>query len=104
MASLEEITRRLQLAVGEDSGLEKSLKFNLRGEGVIRIEGGSVTNEDLPADCVITLAKDDFEDLAKGRLDPAAAFMRGRLKISGDMGLAMKLPALISRARGAPGT
>ncbi len=40
MATLDEITDRFRTAVGADSGLGKSLKFNLKGDGVIVIDGG----------------------------------------------------------------
>ena len=100
MATLQEITAQLRAAVGEDSGLGKSLKFDFKGAGVIHIDGGSVTNEDLPADCTIQVSQDDFEDLARGRLDPAMAMMRGKLKVRGDMGVAMKLQPILARARG----
>jgi hypothetical protein len=44
MATLQEITDRIKGAVGDDSGLGKSLKFDLKETGVIHIDGGSVTN------------------------------------------------------------
>ena len=100
MATLQEITTQLRAAVGADSGLGKSLKFDFKGAGVIHIDGGSVTNEDLPADCTILVSQDDFEDLARGRLDPAMAMMRGKLKVRGDMTVAMKLQPILARARG----
>jgi hypothetical protein len=55
MATLQEITDRIKGAVGDDSGLGKSLKFDLKDAGVIHIDGGSVTNEDKPADLTMTL-------------------------------------------------
>jgi putative sterol carrier protein len=100
LATLEEITTQIRIAVGADSGLGKSLKFDFKGAGVIRIDGGAVTNDDLPADCTIQVSQDDFEDLARGRLDPALAMMRGRLKVRGDMGVVMKLQPILARARG----
>ena len=99
MATLEEITDRFKTAVGADSGLGKSVKFDLKGDGVILIDGGKVSNDDAPADCTIMVSKDDFESLAKGTLDPTAAFMQGKLKVNGDMGVAMKLQPLLSKAR-----
>jgi len=100
LATLEEITTQLRAAVGEDSGLGKTLKFDFKGAGVIHIDGGAVTNDDLPADCTILVSQADFEDLARGRLDPAMAMMRGKLKVRGDMGVAMKLQPILARARG----
>ena len=100
MATLEEITDRFKTAVGADSGLGKSVKFDLKGEGFVLIDGGSVTNEDKPADCTIIVSKDDFEKMGDGTLDPTMAFMQGKLKINGDMSVAMKLQPLLAKARG----
>ncbi len=100
MATLEEITDRFKTAVGSDSGLGKTIKFDMKGEGFIFIDGGTVSNEDLPADCTIIVDKEDFEKMAAGSLDPTMAFMQGKLKINGDMGVAMKLQPLLAKARG----
>ena len=100
MATLEEITERFKTAVGSDSGLGKTVTFDLKGEGYVHIDGGTVTNENAPADCTITVAKSDLEDMAQGRLDPTMAFMSGKLKIAGDMSVAMKLAPLMAKARG----
>jgi putative sterol carrier protein len=90
MASLADITDKIRAAVGADSGIGKSLKFDLKDDGVIHIDGGSVTNEDKPADLTLTLSKDDLVEIAQGRLDATAAVMGGRIKLS-DMMLAMSL-------------
>ena len=88
--TLEEMTERVRGAVGDDSGLGKTLKFDLKGDGVIHIDGGTVTNEDKPADLTMTIAKDDLIAMGEGKLDATMAFMSGKLKLS-DMGLAMSL-------------
>lgn len=90
MATLQEITDKIKTAVGDDSGLGKSLKFDLKGEGVIHIDGGEVSNEDKPADLTMTLSKEDFLAIGAGSLDPTMAVMTGKLKLS-DMGAAMAL-------------
>jgi putative sterol carrier protein len=99
VATLQEITSEIRQAIGDDPGLGKTLKVDLRGDGCIFLDGAAVTNEDRPADCTLDLSKNDFEDLARGRLDPATALMRGRLRVRGDLSVAMKLPALLARAR-----
>jgi 3-hydroxyacyl-CoA dehydrogenase/3a,7a,12a-trihydroxy-5b-cholest-24-enoyl-CoA hydratase len=48
---------------------------------------------------VITVSDTDFASLAAGKLKPQAAFMRGKIKIKGNMGMAMKLQAVFSAAR-----
>lgn len=90
MASLQDITDKIRSAVGDDSGLGKSLKFDLKEDGVIHIDGGMVTNEDKPADLTLTMSKDDLVEVGAGRLDATAAVMSGRIKLS-DMMLAMSL-------------
>jgi putative sterol carrier protein len=57
---------------------------------VIHIDGPRVTNEDLPADLVVTVAIRDLAALGKGELDATQALMTGRLRLS-DMALALKL-------------
>ena len=90
MATLQDLTERVTAAVGDDSGLGKSFKVDLRGEGFIHIEGGKVTNEDKPADLMISISQKDLKALGAGELNPMTAVITGRLKVS-DMGLAMSL-------------
>lgn len=90
MATLDELTERIRRAAASEVGLGKSIKLHLKGEGVIHIDGASVTNEDKPADLVVTVALKDLTALGKGELDPTRAMMTGKLRLS-DMGLAMKL-------------
>ena len=90
MSQLDDLTVRMKAAVGEDSGLGKSLKFNLKGDGFVFIDGGTVTNEDKPADLTLTIAMDDLIALGEGKLDPMTAVMTGALRLS-DMGVAMGL-------------
>ena len=100
MATLEEITSQMRTAVGTESGLGRTLKFDFKGEGFVFIDKDSVSNDDKPADCTIVVAKEDFEKIAAGQLDATAAFMQGKLKVNGDMGVAMKLGPMLQRARG----
>ena len=101
MATLEELTDRIRRAAAGEPDLSASIKLDLKGEGVIHIAGGAVSNEDAPADLVVTVSLKDLTALGKGELDPTRAMMTGRLRLS-DMGLAMKLqpkiPSLFSRA------
>ena len=41
------------------------------------------------------MKSEDFVDLALGKLDGTMAFMSGKIKIKGDMGLAMKLQTVL---------
>jgi len=74
-----------------------TLKFNMGGE-VIYIDGNNgnvVSTEDKAADCTISVEKDDFIALTTGELNPMMAFMGGKIKVDGDMSVAMKLQSLL---------
>ncbi len=95
MATVSQITDRLRAALQGEPGLGKTLKIDFKGEGVIHVDGAQVTNDDAPADCTVLISREDLEAMAKGELDPMAAMMRGRLKIQGDMSVAMKLQSML---------
>ncbi|MFP1632200.1 SCP2 sterol-binding domain-containing protein [Zhengella sp. ZM62] len=75
--------------------LSSSVKFDCGADGVILIDGNTVTTTDGDADCTIKMAKSDFEDMLAGELDPTAAFMQGKITVEGDMSVAMQLSSLL---------
>lgn len=99
MATVADITQRLRDALKDRPGLPKSLKLDFKGEGFIHVDGQSVTNDDAAADCTVVVSREDLEAMAKGQLDPMSAMLRGRLKIRGDMAVAMQLQSML-RDRG----
>ena len=100
MATLEEITNRLKTAVAAQPVAGKTVTIDLKGDGFVHISGSEVTNENAPADCTVIVSKDDLEAMTRGDLDPTTAFMTGKLKINGDMSVAMALQPILARARG----
>ena len=101
MADLAQVTEHIRGAVGDNSGLGKTVKIDLGDVGKIFIDGASapntVTNEDKPADTTVTVSWDDFIAMSEGKLDGMMAFMQGKLKIAGDMMIAQKLIPLLKR-------
>lgn len=89
MATLDELTERIRAAAAS-GGVSRSIKLDLKGEGFIRVDGPSVTNDDGPADLTVRISRADLVRLGKGELNPMTAMMTGRMKLS-DMGLAMSL-------------
>uniref|UniRef100_A0A3Q2GC28 Sterol carrier protein 2b n=1 Tax=Cyprinodon variegatus TaxID=28743 RepID=A0A3Q2GC28_CYPVA len=56
---------------------------------------GCVHNDtDKKADCTISMSDTDLLALMTGKMNPQTAFFQGKLKITGNMGLAMKLQNL----------
>jgi putative sterol carrier protein len=99
VATVSDITDRLRQALRDRPGLPRSLKLDFKGEGFIHVDGQAVTNDDEPADCTVVVSREDLLAMARGELDPMSAMLRGRLKIRGDMAVAMQLQSML-RDRG----
>ena len=59
-------------------------------------ESLAITTGDGPAGCTVRMTTGDFVDLFEGRANGQALFFTGRLKVEGDMGLALRLQTLTS--------
>jgi putative sterol carrier protein len=58
--------------------------------------GGAITSGQADgAKCTVNCSDADFLSIVNGKLNPQMAFMSGKLKIQGDMGLAMKLQQIL---------
>jgi putative sterol carrier protein len=100
LMSLELVTAGLKEKIGEDCGLGATLKFDFGDDGVLMLDATQVpnlvSNEDGEAQCTMAISIENFMEMAEGNLDGTAAFMSGKLKIQGDMGIAMKLAPILA--------
>jgi putative sterol carrier protein len=82
--------------------INSSYKFVVTGDGAgtwivdLTKPGGEVRQAEGDAKCTITIAGKDLVDVVNGKLNAQMAFMSGKLKVAGDMGLAMKLSQLLT--------
>ena len=53
---------------------------------LVRIDHGdvTVTTEDVPADCILTADRAEFDDIVGGRTSALASLLRGTLAVEGD--------------------
>lgn len=97
--TLDECTQAIRARVGDDSGLNATLSFDCGSDGTIRIDGRSapnrVTNAGGDADCTVGITLENLAALLAGKLEPATGFMTGKLTLTGDMGVGMRLQRVI---------
>ena len=91
-----DIAAKMGEALVKAGGTDKSVKFDFGDDGCVFASGTEATTEDKDADCTISVSKDDFISLAEGNLDPMMALMSGKLKVAGDMSVAMGLQSIFS--------
>ena len=92
--SVQEIAEKMKSRVAS-AGFEHSVKFDTGSDGVIVIDGATVSNTDAPTDCTVKLSLDDLDSLIAGDLNPTMALMSGKIKVEGDMTVAMALSQLL---------
>jgi putative sterol carrier protein len=80
------------------AGLNASYRFEIDGAGswLVEVDDGkvSVSENGGDADTIISTSAETFMKIAGGEQNPTSAYMSGKLKVSGDMGQAMKLQKL----------
>lgn len=86
------------IAAKLDGGFDGSAKFVIEGEGAVIVDAAGVraASDSDAADVTMTAEADTFQDILAGSINPASAFMTGKLKLDGDMGTAMKLGSALS--------
>ena len=98
MTTLADITTKMKEGAAKKSSFGSTVKFST-DQGVVYIDGNAnpptVSNDDNAADCTLKMDFADFAALIGGQLDGMTAFMTGKLKIEGDMGVAMKLQSIL---------
>jgi putative sterol carrier protein len=75
--------------------LTDSLKFDCGADGMLTLVGDQAVLADQPTDCTIRISTANLNKLIQGNLNPMTAFATGKLKVSGDAGVAMKLGQLL---------
>ena len=73
--------------------------FGCGSDGVIVLDGAStpntVTNADRETDCTVTVSLENLQAMMDGELNAVSGFMSGKLKVAGDMSVAMKLQSVV---------
>lgn len=98
--TLESVTENIRERVGAHSPISAIIKFDFGEDGCVRIDGKAspsvVDNENSDADCTIKVSLENFLQMVDGSLNPQMAFMTGKIRVEGDMSLAMQLGSILN--------
>ena len=108
MATAQELIQRIGEKISSTPAVADNFgavyKFVLDGDSggtwlVNLKDAPGARSGDGPADCTISLAAQDFVDLVEGRANGQQLYFQGKLRIDGNLGLALKLQNLADLAK-----
>ncbi|MBP2668231.1 MAG: Sterol-binding domain protein [Deltaproteobacteria bacterium] len=96
----EALPEKLNAKPAALAGLDCVYQFRV-GESAynVALSDGKATvaqGEAASPSCTVTMAENDFMDMVSGKLNGQMAFLTGKLKVAGDMGLALKLGSFLA--------
>ena len=97
--SLDNIKNTIEQKFSYAPSINAKIKIDLGDNGILFIDAKEsppiLSEEDAEADLTLNCSKEVFEAILNGTQDPNIAYMMGKLKIEGSLGLAMKLNAVL---------
>jgi putative sterol carrier protein len=93
---ISSIAEKLQARL---TGFNHTMKVDFEGDGYVHVDATQnppfASFEDKDAEVTLVTSIETFSKILSGDQDPNIAFMMGRLKVQGSMGLALKLNAML---------
>lgn len=101
---MDEFAKKIETNRDQVRQIGAVYKFALSGDGggtwiMDLTDNPSLKESDGDAQCTIKMAAGDFVDMFEGRANGQQLFFAGKLRVEGDMGLAMKLQKLTELLR-----
>jgi len=97
--SLDVLTKTVKEKATQNVSLGHTVLFDLGDEGAIFWDGTQnpavISNEKAEAETTLKLSASSLQKMLDGGMNATLAYMTGSLKISGSMGVALKINALM---------
>ena len=97
--SLEQLTKTVKEKATQNISLGHTVMFDLGDDGVIFWDGTQnpavISNEKAEAETVLKLTSAALQKMLDGGMNATLAYMTGSLKISGSMGVALKINSMM---------
>lgn len=97
--TIDQIEAQMKSRAMNFIGLGALVKFDLGSGQALFIDGRTtpptIGREGTSPDTTLTISPENLVKLAEGKLAPTLAFMTGKLKVSGNMGIALKLANML---------
>eukprot|EP00435_Cladocopium_sp_Y103_P078504 s1_g2243.t1 len=104
---LSALATYLEQEISDSAPIGAVLKFDYPDCGCLVIDGAGAANrvslKDEDADCIVSLTVETHAQMLRFELDQTTAFREGRMRIHGDIAVALKLAPLVSNAFRLPG-
>lgn len=99
LMTLDDIVSKIRQRTAYATGFHARALFDFGDDGCIHVDAtqtpAEICTEAKEADVTLATSLETFGKILNGDSDPNIAFMMGKLKIRGSMGLALKLNSLL---------
>lgn len=97
--TLEQIQQAISERVAHVSDLNATVKFVIDGDKFVHVDATQnpavISTDDKPADCTVRVSSETFADIISGKTSAATAFMFGKIKIEGNMSVALAISRVL---------
>ncbi|MFZ5931279.1 MAG: SCP2 sterol-binding domain-containing protein [Pseudomonadota bacterium] len=105
---MENVIAALAARIGTNCGIDASWTYDLGPHGHLYVDCKTVphriTRENGGGECVISLSLEDMWRLMSGQADSQSVFTQGKIRLTGDMPLVLKIDTLLGTYRVAQGS
>ena len=97
--TLDDVVTKIRAKTAYASGFHARALFDFGEDGCVHVDATqtpvAISTNNQEADVTLATSLETFGKILDGSTDPNFAFMMGKLKIRGSMGLALKLNSLL---------